>query len=938
MGNSVTRKNFMTTAVVGALGLMGLPGFAQQKVAGETGDAPVSTSPAAGTSRSTSKDNTIQEIIVTATRHSTSLLKTPVAVTAVTQEVLTRAGITDVRGLSGQIPNLQLSTGTDGSSGVQIAIRGVSNSDFTEIGNPAVSLHVGGLYSPRPQGALALLFDLDRLEILRGPQGTLFGRNSTGGSINIIPAKPEFGSSFGSAEVDFGNYNKRQLSVVQNIPVSDNFAMRATFMDNKHDGFINQVQDFYAANIPSKGFVPSRDASGKIIPDVDQRLNKKVSRDKFYTNADEWAGRLSARWKINKDLQVTGSYERYQDNAAGSLAVKDCRSAAGTPYACSPGGQWNQPVAINTPGMTNMSIGTLRAGALWNVNRTTTFEYNFARSDMRREEQQDSDSGYQPLASQVTASLIPFGPTNVFDAHTNPFGFVAGYGSDGMWPVFDNSTFTKASRYLSDVHELQVRGKVDNLRYVAGLFAMHEDNTIDYGQDLQYGNAPWGDPYINFYHQPKRVSDSKAIFAQADWEFRPNWNFTLGGRVTRDSRADVNGQAYLCDAWDGPPHCYYKGEFNPDTADRIHNSADLTGTMGAYYGAAAFAANPGAGFDGIAPTITNASHSWNKSTWRVGLMDQITPNDMVYSSIATGYKAGGFSDLFDLCGGRNCVSPTGVVTPGPQWTNLPYKPETLTNYELGYKGKLLDNHLSLSATLFFSQYKDMQVTGQHNKGRNDAVCPVDQQDCNVVVSWWSTDNVGRADISGLELEGEYLPRAGGHIGYSYSYLNAVVKEYHTFSDDVACQARATSTEPCAAPYPNNGPDASLIYLRPYNVVGNRLPLAPKQSINLSFSQDMSLGDYVLTPRVSLHWQDKMYFSLRNLNDPHLSDSQADYATVDTSIILAAPNGKWHVEAYVRNLTDTISKNSASLGGPGQTFVMASFNDPRMFGVRFGAEW
>ncbi len=96
-----------------------------------------------------------------------------------------------MRGLSGKVPNLQISQGAD--SGVQINIRGVGSTNFTEVGDPAVGLHVGGLYSPRPQGALALMFDLEQVEVLRGPQGTLFGRNSTGGSINIIPAKPEFG-------------------------------------------------------------------------------------------------------------------------------------------------------------------------------------------------------------------------------------------------------------------------------------------------------------------------------------------------------------------------------------------------------------------------------------------------------------------------------------------------------------------------------------------------------------------------------------------------------------------------------------------------------------------------------------------------------------------------------------------------------------------------
>ena len=99
---------------------------------------------AALTAQPASKE--IPEVVVTATRHSTSLLKTPVSMTAVTQDELTRQGITDIRGLSGQVPNLQLGSATDGSSGVKISMRGVSSNDFTEIGNPAVSLHV---YAPK---------------------------------------------------------------------------------------------------------------------------------------------------------------------------------------------------------------------------------------------------------------------------------------------------------------------------------------------------------------------------------------------------------------------------------------------------------------------------------------------------------------------------------------------------------------------------------------------------------------------------------------------------------------------------------------------------------------------------------------------------------------------------------------------------------------------
>ena len=264
MLDSNRRKTLISSAVAGALTALAAPGYGQEA-------APEHKS-----------SDTIQEVMVTATRYSTSLLKTPVAVTAVTQEDLTRQGAVNVKALSGEVPNLQLGGAVDGSSGVQIAIRGVSNSDFTEIGNPAVGLHVAGIYSPRPQGALALLFDLDRLEILRGPQGTLFGRNSTGGSINVIPNKPVIGSREGSVELDLGNYNHRQLNVVQNIPVNDRFALRFTAMGTRRDGWINQTQDKYDVNMPSKEFV----ADG--IPDTDQRLNRQVDKSDYYTNRNQW--------------------------------------------------------------------------------------------------------------------------------------------------------------------------------------------------------------------------------------------------------------------------------------------------------------------------------------------------------------------------------------------------------------------------------------------------------------------------------------------------------------------------------------------------------------------------------------------------------------------------------------------------------------------------
>jgi iron complex outermembrane receptor protein len=880
MFDCFARKKLMHSTVAGAIAVLAVPATAQE-----------------------ANPEVVQEVMITATRHSTSLLKTPVSVSALTQDELTQKGIVSIKGLSGEIPNLQLGGAVDGSSGVQIAIRGVSNSDFTEIGNPAVGLHVAGIYSPRPQGALALLFDLEQLEILRGPQGTLFGRNSTGGSINIIPNKPVIGSRHGMAELELGQYNLRRLSVAQNIPVNDRIALRATGMQVKRDGWVNQTKDMYDVDMPDKGFP----ADG--IPDTDQRRNATLGKDKFYTNRDQWAARLSGVWKLTDQLKWLASVEHYQNNDAGDLALKDCEQAADTPYACK-GGKFD--LSINVPGITDMSLRTLRSNLTWSPNKHTDVEYNYAHAVQRRFQQQDTDAGYQPLAHQVDAT--------------------AALGGD-RWPVDDNATYTLGSKYASDVHELQLRQSFASLRYVAGLFYMKEKNSIDFGQDyLAQGANGYG--YSNFYHQPDRRSDSKAAFAQADWQFRPNFNLTVGARMSRDSRADRNGQYWEAYAWTKD---YFNNILDPGGPGTPGyngiNSSHLKPGMGAYYGSSAYPA---------AASISDHEESWSKSTGRLGLSWQITPRDMVFTSLSTGYKAGGFNDRFNLCGsdvdaqGQPYDCATGPA--GPQYSYLPFKPEVVTNLEIGYKGKLLNDRLTLSATLFYSRYRDMQVTGQHTVGRTKRVCAVDQPACDAVISWWSTQNVAQANIKGLELEGNYRPWTGARIGYSASLLSAKVDSYPTFSDDLGCEARlAQGSPPCPDYY--SGTDPALASLRAYNVKGNTLPYAPPRSMNLSFSQDMNFDKgYSLTPWIQVRWQDKVYFTLRNLDTAHLSPVQHAYAQIDASMRLNAPSNAWYADLYVRNAADKRAKQWAGIGGPHETFTLASYNDPRTVGIRVGSEW
>jgi len=885
----------MSMAVASACAFAALPGHAQTAAADSA--ATPAAAPATAPAPAASADQ-IPEVVVTATRFTTSLMKTPLAVTALSQDQLTRKGAVSLRDLSGEIPNVVMETGLD--SGVQITIRGITSTNFTETGDPAVGFHIDGLYSPRPQGAQALMFDIDQFEVLRGPQGTLFGRNSTGGSINVITAKPDFTGNYGHTDIDLGNYNKKQVSVVQNYVVNDMLALRGTFMRVTRDGYANQTQDLSEANVPSKGWIPN----GK--PDVDMRYNHPVTPADYYMNQNQWAARLAATLKVNKDLTLRGALEDFQDNGAGWAHFRDCAAGAGTRYACT-GGPWD--ISVNVPGATDMSIRTLRAGANWNINDHTVLDYNFQIADQRRSEISDDDLGMQN--APAWADIVQF---------PNKDG-----GSWGTWPIKDTWHRTADSRYMSTVHELQLKQKLGSLQYVAGLFSMHERNRIDY-EMTESIQQPYGDPGSVVYNQPNRQVDAKAVFTQADWNFAQQWTGTLGVRYSRDSKQDQGGKVYGRN-WISDT-AYYRGLFDRGVAGtpsfHMHDGTDLTNQMG-------WAAGPAAYAGYAAPTSNDHKETWNKVTWRTGLQYQITPRQMAYASVSTGYKAGGFADKTDTCNYHLCAA-TGK--PGTV-TFLPYGPETVINYELGYKGRFLDNTLSVSATAFLMHYKDMQLTGNYFVNQiipdDGKPCPVDQPKCDVYESW-RTINVGNTTIPGLELEWDWKPWHGGRLGGSFAYINTAVHGFNNYSDDYQCgEVRAEfGIEPCPAVY--NGPDKSLLGRKLYNIDGNHLPNTPKYQFNINFSQEFELANgFKLTPYVKVNWRDKAYFDLRNSDWDHIGRFQKAYAMGDASLRLEAPEGKWYAEAYVRNLANSHAKtNGDSVWGG---FMQASYVEPRMFGVR-----
>jgi len=848
----------------------------------------------------------LEVITVTATKHVTNLMETPVAVTALNPDALNRQNIKSVGDLSGMVPNLQFGT-SNGDSGVKVSIRGVSSNNFTEIADPAVGIHIDGIYSPRPQGALALMFDLEQVEILRGAQGTLFGRNSTAGVVNIIPAKPVFDENFGWTTVQLGNYNAKQVRSVYNFAVADNFALRAAVMIDKRDGYINQQQDLTdrGMKLPhSNGVWGDYEWSGPDgNPDVDMRVNHKVDKSDYYSNSDQWGGRLTGLWQISDDLAWTVGYEHFQNNGAGDVSLKDCDAAQTTQYACSTDDVFEEPVLVNVPGKLDMSIGTLRSLLTYDINSNTTIEHRFAYANQQRIQHHDDDAGQHSIMEEVDIMYE--------------------WGNWGRQTIDDRATYTLNSEFKSYVNELQIKQTFNDWRYVAGAFWMYEDNAMEFAQDMLV-QAPWGMPYGQYYDQPKREIDSKAVFGQLDYDVTDRLTLTAGVRYTKDERIDNNGETW--GSWGADSPWYYNEAeglpLNPIGTGLPHNGTDLTTNMGPWAGKD--------GYDG--PTVNTYKKDWDKTTWRLGAQYDLGNKQMIFATIGTGYRSGGFGDKTDACGGGTCVDGSTE-----NWDYLDYDPETTQNYEVGYKGSLLDDSLNLTAILFYTKYEDMHYTNMHPIGQKiiDRECPEWDQACDIVSSW-KTENIGDSDIYGLELEFEYIPWENGYLSGFYAYLGTEITSYDSYNDDWMCGYRdEIGAESCADLFVEPGHPLSGRQL--YDVTGNQLPNSPEHSMGLNYSHYIEMEEYQLVPWIGFRWQDTMYFTPRNIDTKAVSDSQKAYSNIDASVKFGPVDENWYVEVYGTNLTDERVINWKGQGANGG-WMSNSYNPPRMYGVRFNVTY
>jgi iron complex outermembrane recepter protein len=751
--------------------------------------------PATGSAASPDPSGTqIEVITITAQRRSEVLSKAPLAVTVTNQNLLDERGITAVGDIVTAVPNLQ--PANNGFS-----IRGIGNNNpFT--GYATVAVQVDGIYEPSNSLLGLGLYDITRIETLRGPQGTAYGRNATAGVVNIHTARP-VNKFLAFGDVAIGNYQDRTARAVVNVPVNDRLQLRGSVLRRTSDGY---------------------DEGG--------------ASPRNYGAIDVLSTRLAAAWKLTPDLLWNASLSQAENKS--TLPYSHRLSYSYYPGANIAAGTRGPAVVVAPAGdilaartepdiAADIQQTALRSSLAWSLNNNWTLTYLAGRSRL-------TDDGVKA--------------------------------ANGLFRFKSTDMVTRTQS-----HELDLNYESERLKAVAGLYRYRDRQAglehVGVGDALPYpfasvvpppliiapgtGFEPTGFNLIDFIRRINGVTNtSKAAFAQATYSLSDALRLTGGLRYTRD---------------------------------KVSNEEDLQACAPGSVAAVTPALACGVPFG--PPVHSVGASRWSKLSWKTTAEYDLTKNHLLYATVATGYRGGG-----------------ATLNVAPQFQT--FAPETLTNFELGWRGLLFNNRLGLNLTAFNMNYKNLQITaiGQDLLGNNTPV----------------TTNAATAKIRGVEFEGDWKVTRSDRLQGFITYLNA---RFGTLADSI------DTTNNLSVAYNQFAPTPIPPGIANYS--GNRLVNAPRVSLRGRYSHVFNLGHGTLTPSVDVYWQAKSYTNLDNISDPARGGRRA-YSKTDLNLLYQTADGHWSVNAFVHNVEDKkVYTSTAALSA----FAGAAYMPPRTFGIRVG---
>lgn len=869
-------------------------------------------------------DSLLDELIVTAQKREESVQDVPIAVSAFSQEALKAQGIDGVGNLVQSVPNL---TFQRRSLRTNFQIRGVGAQLIAATGDDGVGVHHNNTPLTSNRIAEAEFFDVERVEVLRGPQGTLYGRNATGGVVNVITNKPKNAFAAG-VTAEYGNYDSIKAQAFVNLPLGDMFALRLAAFGLDREGY-------------TKNTLNGQRVDGRQI----------------------WAGRATLAFEPTDTFRAWALWESFaEDDTRGArkqLCAKDpglssvqgvATGAAQAAFnqGCLPTSVYGSNVYQTTnqlatfPGILGRQIGLQTvdslAGATVSRNlreveltgrpvyrpRSDLYEFN-VEWDVTEALKVTSLTSYNENESYSRGDstgarpTVPFGVTRY-----TPQGTL----TDGQFGTTDRFQAESGGAGHSEqwTQELRLQSNFEGpLNFnVGGIYIDYESSTTTYSASnvttlaarvlaptafVDPSNPPDFTGHNYFISLTEYDLTSKALFGEVYWKATDTLRVTGGLRYTNDKKRTRGSGSTLLAPGRGPT-------FN--ALQRV-GFEEVTGRLNV--------------------------------DWSPDL--SFTDSTLVYASYSKGYKGGGFN-------------PPGVVALGLKPN---FAPEFVNAYEIGTKNTLLDGTLILNLTGFYYDYKGYQIARSVNRSIHN-------------------ENID-ATIKGVELESIWEPMQGLRLNANIGYLDTRIDEgrvVDTFNrsrgdatyiygnsttggcilnaagvaavlrtaagpsvlSTVACSGPATLTArltaagvPAATAASLSsgvyayGPDVALYSSGAgegviQDLEGNRLPAAPKLTVALGAQYRWEMpGGWDATVRGDYYRQSSSY--MRYNNNPF--DRIRSWENVNASLTFNKADAGLSVQAFVKNLLDDdtivgFDISDENLGATRNVILL----DPRLYGV------
>jgi iron complex outermembrane receptor protein len=680
---------------------------------------------AAAQTVSVEPSNTLEEVVVTAQKRSENIQSVPIAITAFSENALRAKGVVDLHGLSGLVPNVNLDQGSpfSGSNSVLSAsIRGIGQDDFAFNLDPGVGVYVDGVYFARTVGANQGLLDVDRVEILKGPQGTLFGRNTIGGAISIVTRTP--GDQFSiQSQVTGGSYNRRDVSVMADIPFAENVLSTITVSTQYQDGYQKRIP--YPSTTPYVSDpVGALHSSGTQTFDTQGGTNQQVLRAKLV-------------WKASDSVTATftGDWTHTNQPSTASTVLQTITSGPNAVFgafynACLLGAAPGNALVCGPRGV----VGTSLWQANLNPNSTRLLYGTTVTNSGNIDTTYASGPNFDKLDSYGAAATIDWDISSAFKLRSitssRRLHWASALDADGSPVNFFELSFAEGQHQVSQ--EVQLIGDLfdSKLKLVAGLYYFDEGGYI-------HDFVTFGGGLLQIDGPNTLETRSYATYLHADYKVTDKLGLTLGGRFSDDRKTFTGGQQDLNEFFYKVSGCY------PYSA-----SGSLIGAPGN------LTCQQALGFPSPNnPTqmypIGEQHQNFNEFTPTAGLQYHFTDDLMAYLSYAKGFKTGGWT--------------TRLTAPLPAGSAAPsFGPETDRTYELGLKSEWFDRKLIVNAATFLSHYDGIQLTYQISTS------PV-------------TQNAGNAEIKGVELEVQSLLTSHFSLNGNIGYLSAKYTEISQFA-------------------------------------------------------------------------------------------------------------------------------------------------------------